>query len=256
MSGALHGMGIVITRPRAAAEALATELAALGARPFVFPALGIEPLPESPALAAALDRLPRAAFAIFVSANAAQMGLAAVRRRGDWPRGPRIAAVGEATAQALRNHGMGPVISPTGRQDSEGLLALEALASVGGMDIVIFRGDGGRERLREGLEARGARVTYAECYRRVKPDADPAELLLAWSRREIHAVSALSTETLANFLDAVGEAGRALARETTLVVPHEAIAGSAPARAFGRVRVSGAGADGIAAALQPPGTSP
>ncbi len=251
MTGALDGMGIVITRPRAAGDALAAELAALGARPFVFPALGIEPLPPSPALDAALERLPQAALAIFVSANAVEMGLAAVVRRGPWPAGPRIAAIGDATAASLRNHGLGPVISPTGRQDSDGLLAMEPLATVGGKDIVIFRGDGGRERLREALEARGARVAYAECYRRVRPDADPTALLAAWTGGAVHAVSALSTETLEHFLESVGPRGRELARTTTLVVPHEAIAASAPARAFGRVRVSGPGAPGIAAALAP-----
>ena len=47
MSGRLEGLGVVITRPRPAAEALAAALAREGARPFVFPALEIEDLPPS-----------------------------------------------------------------------------------------------------------------------------------------------------------------------------------------------------------------
>ena len=54
----LAGLGIVITRPREPAEALARALERDGARTFVFPALAIEDLPPSPALEAALAALP------------------------------------------------------------------------------------------------------------------------------------------------------------------------------------------------------
>ena len=39
------------------------------------------------------------------------------------------------------------------------------------------------------LEERGARVSYAECYRRARPQGDPGALLQAWARGEVHAVS-------------------------------------------------------------------
>jgi len=247
--GRLQGLGIVITRPRPAAEALAAAIALEGARPFVFPSLAIEDLAPSGELDSALARLPRAALAIFVSAHAVQKGLAAARRRGPWPAGTRVAAVGEATAEALRNSGFDAVISPTERHDSEALLALPQLQHVEGADIVIFRGEGGREHLRQALEARGARVAYAQCYRRVRPDVDPAPLLAAWARGEIQAVSALSGETLANFVALLGEEGGRRLASTTLVVPHEAIAAHPDARRFGRVAVAGHGPEGIVEAL-------
>src|SRR6185503_6341767 len=103
----LQGLGVVITRPRAAADVLAAALEREGARAFVFPALAIEPLPPSAALDAALDALETTDLAIFVSANAVEMGLAAARARGHRP--ARVAAVGEATAQVLRNSGFAEV---------------------------------------------------------------------------------------------------------------------------------------------------
>lgn len=251
MSGRLEGLGVVITRPRAAAESLAAALEREGARPFIFPALEIEDLPPSPALDAALALLDRAVLAIFVSAHAAERGLAAARRRAPWPARVPVAAVGEATAQALRNSGFARVISPRERHDSEALAAAAELQAdrVRGRDVVIFRGEGGRERLRQILEERGARVSYAECYRRVRPRGDPAPLLQAWARGEVHAVSALSGETLANFVALLGEEGAPRLGSAVLVVPHQAVAALPDARRFSRVIVAGPGPEGVASAL-------
>ena len=54
----LEGLGVVITRPQPAADALAAALAREGARPFVFPALAIEDTGSTPRLEDALARLP------------------------------------------------------------------------------------------------------------------------------------------------------------------------------------------------------
>ncbi|MDQ3028384.1 MAG: uroporphyrinogen-III synthase [Pseudomonadota bacterium] len=245
----LEGLGVVITRPREPAEVLAAALAREGARPIVFPALAIEDLPPSPQLDAALGQLPRAAFAIFVSAHAVERGLAAVHARRTWPESVRVAAVGEATADALRNSGFDRVISPPERHDSEALLALPELQAVRDLNIIIFRGAGGRERLREVLGERGAHVAYAECYRRVRPDSDPRALLEAWSRGQVQVVSALSGETLENFVAMVGEAGARHMAAATLVVPHAAVAAHREARRFARVLIAPHGAEGFANTL-------
>jgi uroporphyrinogen-III synthase len=245
----LDATGIVITRPRPAAEALAAELTRDGARPFVFPALAIEDLPWSDALEAVLARLAQASWAIFVSAHAVEKGLAAAARAGGWPARVRVAAVGEATAQALHAAGMREVLSPAERHDSDGLLEMQPLQAVAGQRIAIFRGEGGRERLKDGLEARGAHVEYVECYRRVRPRADPAPLLAAWSRGEVHAVSALSAETLDNFLALIGSEGERLAASTPLLVPQAAIARERHASRFARVIVTGHGTPALVAAL-------
>ena len=245
----LEGLGVVVTRPVEPARALARSLEARGARVFVFPALAIEDLPSTPELEEALDSLPRAALAIFVSAHAVEKGLAAARARGPWPQGVEVAAVGDATAQALRNSGFARVISPAGRHDSEGLLETARLQAVRGENIILFRGEGGREHLKETLEARGAKVRYAQCYRRVRPSADPAPLLAAFDRGEVHAVSALSGETLENFVTMLGPEGERRLKAAALVVPHPAVGAHRAASRFARIMVSEPGADGLAAVL-------
>jgi uroporphyrinogen-III synthase len=237
----------VLTRPRAQSLALIAPLEAAGARVLLCPSLDIVPVAPEGASAAALETLPRAKFALFVSANAVLHGLAAARNRGPWPGNLAVAAVGEATAAALREAGIVNVVAPSGRADSEALLALPQLQAVRGAPIIVFRGVGGREHLRSVLEARGANVAYVECYRRVRPATDPAETCAAIARGEVHAVHAMSAESVENFGAIVGPA---LALEgVALVVPHEAIARSPCCARFGRVIVAGPGPRGLADAL-------
>jgi len=250
MSGALQGMGVVITRPRDAALALAAALEREGARPFVFPALAIEPVEPAGESAQALHDLAQCTLAIFVSANAVEHGLAAARRSGPWPATARVAAIGEATARALHEAGFERVIVPRERNDSEGLLALPELAAPRGERVLIFRGEGGREHLRAVLDSRGASVRYVECYRRCRPQADASALRDAWRRGEVHAVSALSAETLENFLALLGDDASALLARAALVVPHQAITSHPDARRFARAVVARPGAAGLVEALQ------
>ncbi len=173
-AGPLSGLGVVLTRPRAQCEAIAAALEANGARVLIFPALDIVAVELSPASRATLESLPLASLAIFVSANAAEHGVAAARAAGPWPAGVAVAGIGEATAERLRNLGFAHAISPATGFDSDSLLACPELRAVKGRRIVIFRGVGGRERLRTALEERGATVGYVECYRRERPKSDPA----------------------------------------------------------------------------------
>lgn len=248
-AGRLDGLGVVVTRPLSAGQALAARLAREGATAWLYPALAIEDIEPGVELSGVLASLARFDVAIFVSANAVHKGLAAARRFGSWPRGLAVAAVGEATAQALRNSGIEGVISPADRHDSDALLALGQLRDVRGRNIIVFRGEGGRERLKEVLEGRGARVTYAECYRRVRPDVDPSPVVAALARGEVHAVSALSGETLENFVAMIGDEAAARLGKVTLVVPHAAIGEHPEARRFARVAVSAHGAEGLIDAL-------
>ena len=245
--GPLSGLGVVLTRPRAQCEAIASALEAKGARVLVFPALDIVPIELSPASREALVCLPATALAIFVSANAAEHGVAAVRRSGPWPASLAVAGVGQATAAALREAGFANVIAPAAGFDSESLLACPELQDVKGRRIAIFRGVGGREHLRTTLEARGATVGYVECYRRDRPASDPAALLAALERGEVDAVHAMSAETVDNFLALAGHA--ASWSRVALVVPHPAIARQPFSAAFARAVVSGPGIPGLVEAL-------
>lgn len=97
--------------------------------------------------------------------------LASLRAR----RGQAFCAVGSATARALRRAGIDRVQAPE-RMDSEGLLALDVLRSVRGLDVGLLTAPGGRDRIAPSLRARGARVHRADVYARETVAPSPRAL--------------------------------------------------------------------------------
>ena len=227
----LAGRGIVVTRPRELAEPFARLLERRGARAIVFPAIEIQPLP----LPAALARAAEFDIVVFVSPSAARVALPAL---SPWPRGVGAAAVGSGTRRELERAGIASVIAPAAGADSEALLA--ELQDVRGKRVLIVRGAGGRAFLGETLAARGARVEYAECYRRASPALDPTPLLAAWRRGEVHALTVSSAEALDNFIAITGPE---LTAALPLFVAHERVAAHARGRGLRDPVLAGPGDD-------------
>ena len=169
--GALAGRGILVTRPAHQAEGLCALIEAAGGRALRFPVLEIRPAADVAAVQAGLGRLAESDLAVFVSANAVNCTLDTLAPR-PWPADVRIAAVGAATARALEDRGLHVTHCPETGFTSEALLALPALRDMSGRRVLILRGDGGREQLRETLTARGAQVDYLEVYQRAQAQTE------------------------------------------------------------------------------------
>ncbi len=204
----LAGCTVVVTRPRDRADSLIRRLTDEGARVEHFPTIEITP-PQNPLSAEDVQAvLEQCDIAIFISRNAASYGLPIVRAAGGWPDGVRIAAVGSGTASELATLGTKTDFVPGTGASSEALLDALASEEVAGRNIVIFRGNGGRELLAESLRARGAHVTYLECYHRGLPDSDARVLSELWAGGGIDAVIATSSEGLSNLNKLVKESDR------------------------------------------------
>lgn len=237
--GALAGRSIVVTRPAAQARQLAGLIRAAGGIPVLFPVLEILDSGDLRPLHALIDRLEEFDLAIFISPSAVNKAMNLITARRQLPPGLSIAAIGRGSARELKHFGVGEVIAPARKFDSEALLELPELAKIAGKRVVIFRGDGGRELLGDTLVARGAVLEYAECYRRGKPNSNAAPLLKAWARNELHAIVVTSSEGLHNLFDMVGKLGQSWLRKTPLFVTHARIA--ATARELGLAAVIEAG---------------
>lgn len=246
----LLGRGIVITRPREQADALRAAIEARGGRAILFPVLEIVEATDLAPINDVIDRLEEFDIAIFISPTAVDKAMNLIRARRTLPQKLLKACIGRASLRELRAFGVEDAIAPTAQFDSEHLLELPEFADVTGKHVVIFRGDGGREWLGDELSRRGAKVEYAECYRRVRPNVDAGPLLHGWARGEIDAVTVMSSESLHNLYDLIGKLGQQWLKKTALFVPHARIAESARSLGLTRVHVSAPGDEGLLAQLE------
>lgn len=220
----LDGIGVLVTRPDDQASILVGRLAALGAHAVRLPVMDIADIADHRMLHALIDRLHEFDWAIFISPTAALRAVNLIRARRALPATLRIAAIGQGGARELARLGVGEVLAPVGRFDSEALLELPPMQAMEGRRVVIFRGEGGREQLAETLRARGATVEYGECYRRVKPAAMDPEVLKLLARGRLHATHVTSAEGLRNLFEMAGAAGSRWLRDLPMFVPHPRIA--------------------------------
>jgi uroporphyrinogen-III synthase len=216
----LEDVQVLVTRPKAQAAGLAAAIADLGGIPLLFPTLEIEPVEPAALPGGAPD------LVIFTSINAVAHGRACVRH------GPRtrFAAVGRATAAALRAAGLPEPLVPPVEASSEGLLADPRLELPAGARVCLVRGVGGRDLLPAALRDRGLEVEILEVYRRRSPDYSAEQvsgLEARWTSRGIDVMTATSVETLANLHALLSTAGRELFAATPLVVVSDRIAAAA-----------------------------
>ena len=156
-----------MVRPLREQDAFLALLEQSGADVTYTPIMRIEPIVETQSIENLILILDQFDKAIFISANAAELGLEWVDEY--WPMLPvglELFAVGQQTGQIFSQYGY-PVFCPQNQQNTEGLLELEQLQKLDGKAVVIFRGGGGRQTLGETLEQRGAKVSYCELYNRV-----------------------------------------------------------------------------------------
>ncbi|MBY4676909.1 uroporphyrinogen-III synthase [Marinobacterium arenosum] len=240
MTNPLHGQRILVTRPAHQAQGQAERLRALGADPVLLPCLEIQPVDEGTpeylrAKCCVLD-LDLYHSVIFVSANAARLGAEWIDQY--WPQLPlRInwLAIGQRTAETLADHGITAFHSTAG-YDSEALLESNLLHDVSGEKILIMRGADGREKLAVTLRERGARVDYADLYRRRCPRYSDSELQQALLPTP-DAVLATSGEGLDNLSSLAAQWLQPL-QSAQLVVPSQRIALKAEQLGWRQVRVA------------------
>lgn len=245
----LAGIGVLVTRPEHQSQRLAELVRSLGGEPLLFPAMEIVAQPDD-ATAPVLKRLAQFDLAIFTSPNAARLAMQRIAQAGALPASVRVAALGPGTAAELKKFGVREMITPDADFDSEALLVALSDWRFTGKSVVIFRGVGGRELLGESLRQRGAEVEYVECYRRIRPRHDLAELMPLWQKGALRACLATSSEIVTNLFDMAGEACRPWLCQTPMFVSHSRVAATAFAFGVHTVFVTGMGDEALASGLE------
>ena len=218
--GSKH-LRVLVTRPAGQADRLCRLLQEAGYAAVQLPTLEIRESDAIESMQALVESLKNYDLAVFISVNAVNHGLEYVLARRDWPQQVKIATVGASSAAALREHGLAPDLVPAHQYNSEALLALDELQDMHGKRVVIMRGNGGREHLRDTLRARGAEVDYVEVYRRVCPETDSQLMRSLLQPGALDVITVTSNETLQNLFTMAGVSGQPQLRSLPLVVASE-----------------------------------
>ena len=240
---------VLVTRPAGQADTLCSALQQRGFDTHQQPLLELCPLPAlAPADRQQLLNLDQFGHVIFISGNAVRFGMEEIE--GHWPQLPvglNWYAIGSATASLLGDYGV-VALAPSQEMTSEGLLKLPTLQQVAGEKILVVKGEGGRETLRQALEERGAVVSELRCYRRICPTLAPgalADMLADW---QIDLIQIGSGEALTNMLALLSNKESTNLQDIALLLPSRRVAREAEAMGFTNLVVADNAAD--AALLQ------
>jgi uroporphyrinogen III methyltransferase/synthase len=197
----LTGRLVVVTRPRAQARVFATLLEEAGATVLLVPTIVIEPPASWESLDRALDRIDDYRWAVFTSVNGVEMTRRRLEHLGRGAgvlRGRRLAAIGPATAGALRDVGLEPDVVPE-EYVAEGLA--ERLLSLirPGDRVLLARAADTRDVLVRELEAAGALVDEVPAYRTRPAHEDAGELRRALAAGRVDVVTFTSSSTVRHF---------------------------------------------------------
>ncbi|HET7488789.1 MAG TPA: uroporphyrinogen-III C-methyltransferase [Acidimicrobiales bacterium] len=190
----LFGRRVVVARAAHQAGALASLLAAAGAKVVAVPTIAIaDPSDGGAALREAAERVASYEWLVLTSANAADRFLSLLRDARDLG-AARVAVIGPGTAAALERWRVVPDLVPE-HFVAESLLAAFPDPAAAGGAVLLPRAAVAREVLPDGLRARGWRVDVVEAYRTEPVVPAPAVLAEAAAADAVVFSSASSVQS-------------------------------------------------------------
>ena len=200
----LAGVRVVVTRGSRQVGGLAAALAAAGAAVEPLPLLEVVPPAEPAPLARAVAELPLYDWVVLTSTNAVHALLpqapAAVPPR------LRTAAVGAATAAALRGVGVEPtLVAGAGAESAGGLLAALLPHLDCGQRVLLPQAADALPTLRDGLRAAGIAAVSVAAYDKRLPTAAPRRAAELFTGQPIGWVTFTSPSIVRNFAGLFGD---------------------------------------------------
>ena len=205
----LFGKRILVTRARSQASKLTAKLENLGAEVMETPAIALaDPADNYAALDKAIDHVADYHWLIFTSANGVERFFARLFKAGKDARAlgyAKIAAIGSATAEKLKQYGLVADVIPQ-EYRAEGVVEALKGKLPPHAKILIPRAEEAREVLPDTLREMGAEVEVAPAYRTICGQVDGEALAAELKEGNIDLVTFTSSSTVKNLVNIIGSA--------------------------------------------------
>ncbi|SFA84712.1 uroporphyrinogen-III C-methyltransferase [Selenomonas ruminantium] len=205
----LFGKRILVTRARNQASKLTAKLENLGAEVMETPAIALaDPADNYAALDKAIDHVADYHWLIFTSANGVGRFFAHLFKAGKDARAlgyAKIAAIGSATAEKLKQYGLVADVIPQ-EYRAEGVVEALKGKLPPHAKILIPRAEEAREVLPDTLREMGAEVEVAPAYRTICGQVDGEALAAELKEGRIDMVTFTSSSTVKNLVNIIGSA--------------------------------------------------
>ena len=207
----LFGTRIVVTRSREQAGDFIEQLHDLGAEVIEAPSIDIEPLDDFEEMDRAIANISHYHWLVFTSANGVdhfmRRALSRVRDIRDL-HGPRLCAVGPATAERLQRLHLRVDVVPEEDRAEGVIAALKATGSLEGQRMLLPRADIARESLPDELRKAGAEVDDIAAYHTVRAawgEEGQPDIYKKLLDRDVDIVTFTSASSVRYFVTNLGE---------------------------------------------------
>lgn len=219
-------IALISSRPQGANVQLSDDLKNSEIKLLSFPLTEIHPLNNYQIFDGVIENIKTYQHIIFISTNAVHFFLERVKKLSlQIPKNLIFSSIGPTTKLLLQKKLSVDVHFPIKTFDSEHLLKEKIYNNVEGQKILIIRGEGGRETLKNALEEKGAIVNYGECYVRKYVDIDLNQLKNDLVNYHHQFILFSSTNSAKHFIDQLHNIETGWLQNIKIIVNHKKIEG-------------------------------
>jgi uroporphyrinogen-III synthase len=219
-------IALISTRPQKTNVQLSDELKNSEIKLLSFPLTEIHRLNNYQIFDGVIENIKTYQHIIFISTNAVHFFLERVKKLSlQIPKNLIFSSIGPTTKLLLQKKLSVDVHFPIKTFDSEHLLKEKIYNNVEGQKILIIRGEGGRETLKNALEEKGGIVNYGECYVRKYVDIDLIQLKNDLVNYHHQFILFSSTNSAKHFIDQLHNIETGWLQNIKIIVNHKKIEG-------------------------------
>lgn len=236
MSNSLNGLRILNTRPKNQALILSQLIQQAEGISIECPTLEI--IKSDTDWIHELPDLNDVDFAIFISANAVEYCFNEFNKNKlQWPQHIYVIAIGQGTAKTLHHHQIKVDNIPL-VPNSEHVLALVNAQQVPHKRVLLFKGEGGRAVIEEGLNKKQAQLSIFKVYQRIMPSIDCYYINSLWRNDAVDIILLTSEQSMQNLFKLFSQEAHPWLQEKPCLVISERLAQAASLLGIKNITIS------------------